>query len=160
MSIRRVNIPVLLMVAVIFTACDNMANVFTDWPSAIPGKAPPFVITKPVFEITEYPNYFSFAGMVFNYLNTAEENVDRITVSFMLFDADTQANPFIGSNQFEITKLDLVLQNENKKIIISLDRFIHIAPTKPYLIDYFYISEVHFADGTTWQDKYGAYRVR
>jgi len=125
-----------------------------------PMESPPFVITKPVSETTERPGYFYYAGIVFKFLNTAPKNVDKITVSFMLFDAKTKASPFIGSNKFEITKLNLVMINENKEMIISLDQYIHIAPTEPYLIDFFYISEIHYVDDSTWQDKNGLYRVR
>jgi len=97
--------------------------------------------------------------MVFNFLNTAQKDVDRITVSFMLFDAVTQTSPFTGSNKFEITKLDHVSPGENIKVIISLDRFFYIAPKEPCIIDFFYISEIHYTDGSCWQDKYGIYRV-
>jgi len=148
-----------LLLTVFLSACDGV-NFIADWPPAAAGETPPFVITRPVIEITERQNYFTYAGLVFNFLNTAEENVDRITVSFMLFDAKSQASPFVGSNKFEITKFDIVVPNENKEIIFSLDRFVYIAPTEPYLVDFFYISEVHYTNGLAWQDKYGKYRVR
>ena len=160
MRIRKCNITFVLIITVLLAACDNTANIIADWPPATPPEVPPYVITRPVFEITERPGSFMYAGVVFNFFNTAQENADSITVTFMLFDAKTQASPFIGSNKFEITKLDLILAEENKEVIISLDRFIYIAPAEPYLIDFFYISEIHYADGNVWQDKYGKYRVR
>jgi len=160
MHTRRTKGIFVLIIAVLLASCDGAANIIADWSPAAPGETPPFVITRPVFEITERPNYFNYAGLVFNFLNTAQENVDSITVSFMLFDAGTQESPFIGSNKFEITKFDLVLPNENKKVIISLDRFIYIAPAEPYLIDFFYVSKIHYTNGSTWQDKYGKYRGR
>ena len=82
-----------------------------------------------------------------------------MTVSFTLFDAKTHGSPFIGSNIFAITKLDVVLPNQNREIIISLDQYIYVAPADPFLIDFFYISEIVYTDGSTWQDKYGKYRV-
>ena len=160
MHIRKSNLAVFIIIAVLLIACDDAANIIMDLPPATPDEAPPFVITRPVFMITPRLNYYNYAGLVFNFLNTAEENADGITVSFMLFDAKTQASPFYGSNKFEITKLDLVLPDENKEVIISLDRIIYIAPEEPYLIDFFYISEIHYTDGGAWQDKYGKYRVR
>jgi hypothetical protein len=78
----------------------------------------------------------------------------------MLFDSKINGSPVIGSNKFELTKLDFVAPEENKEILISLDRFIHIAPTEPYIIDFFYISEIHYINGNVWQDKFGKYRVR
>jgi hypothetical protein len=144
----------------IISSCEQVTGIVVDMPSTPPEELPPFVITKPAFEIIERPYYFRYAGIVFKFLNTAPEIVDKITVSFLLFDQKTQDSPFIGSNKFEIAKLDVVFPDENKEIIISLDQFIYIAPTEPYLIDFFYVYEIHYVDGTVWQDKYGKYRVR
>jgi len=126
----------------------------------IPGEPPPYIITKPAFEITERPYNFNYAGITFKFLNTSEKTVNSVTVSFMLFDAKTQGNPFYGSNIFEITKSDLIQPKENREVIISLDPYIYIAPSEPYLIDYFYISEIRYSDGSAWQDKCGLYHGR
>jgi hypothetical protein len=120
---------------------------------------PPYVITKPVCEIGERPGLFTYAGIVFKFLNTSEKDIDNITVSFMLFDAQTQGSPFIGSNIFKIKKLDAVQANENKEIVISLDKYMYIAPSEPYIVDFFYIAEIQYADGSTWEDANGIYRV-
>ena len=160
MKKRRINLAVILALVTILTACDEQTWVIADLPPKTPSEIPPFVITKPVVEIMERINCFKYAGIVFKYLNNAEEPVDRLTITFMLFDTKTQASPFIGSNKFEITKSDFVASGENKEITISLDQHIYIAPSEPYLIDFFFISEVHYVDGAVWQDKYGKYRVR
>ena len=146
--------------AVLFMACENVMGIIADTPPATAKETPPFVITKPQFEITERRNHFNYAGIVFKFLNLAEEHVDRITVSFMVFDPKTQSNPLITTNKFEISKWDFVFPHENKEIIISLDQYIHIAPTEPYIIDFFYVSEIHYIDGSVWQDKNGKYMVR
>jgi len=146
--------------AMFFIACDDLSLVISDWPPATPQGMPPFVITKPVMEIGERPNHYTYAGLAFKFLNNSGEHIDRITVSFMLFDAKTQGSPFIGNNKFEITKLDMVLPGENREIFISLDHYIYTAPTEPYLIDFFYVSEIHYLNGSTWEDKQGKYRVR
>jgi len=158
MPMKQISIILILFTAFFFTACEGIVE--NGGLINGPLESPPYIITKPVSEITERPGYFSYAGIVFKFLNTAKGNIDSITVSFMLFDAKTQTSPFIGTNKFEITKLGLVTVNENKEIIISLDQYIYIAPVEPYLIDFFYISEIHYVDGSTWQDKNGLYRVR
>jgi len=149
-----------LLIAGLFSSCEQVTGIILDMPPSSQGELPPFVITKPVFETIERPYYFKYAGIVYKFFNTTDEVIDRITVSFLLFDPKTQDSPFIGSNKFEISKWDIVLPGENKEIIISLDHFIYIAPTEPYLIDFFYIYEIHYVDGSIWQDKYGKYRVR
>ena len=156
----KYNSGIVIIVTILFVACDGLAGIIIDMPPASPTEAPPFVITKPVFEISGRTNYYNYAGIVFKFLNHAEKHVERITVSFMLFEAKTQASPFITTNKFEISKWDFVFPHENKEIIISLDQYVYIAPTEPYIIDFFYISEILYADGSVWQDKYGKYRVR
>ena len=150
----------IIAITALFMACDNVTGIIADMPPGTATEVPPFVITKPVFEIMGRANHFNYAGIVFRFLNHAEDHVDRITVSFMLFDPKTQSSPFIGTNRFEISKWDFVFPQENKEIIISLDQYIYIAPTEPYIIDFFYISEIHYVDGGVWQDKNGKYRVR
>ena len=150
----------IIAVLSLFASCEGMTGIIMDLPPSEPGEVPPFVITRPVFEIVERPYYFKYAGITFKFYNQAAKTVDKITVSFLLFDQRTQDSPFIGSNKFEIAKWDIVQPNENREIILSLDQFIHIAPTEPYLVDFFYIYEIHYADGSVWQDKYGKYGVR
>ena len=174
MRIKRSSIAFILTVAVLLTACNIITDIYdqisdvyvditdivADMPPTTPAEIPPFVITKPVFETIERTNHFKYAGIVFKFLNMTDKYIDKITVSFMLFDPKTQSSPFITTNKFEISKWDFVFPNENKEIIISFDKYIHIAPTEPYLIDFFYISEIHYLDGAVWQDKNGKYRVR
>jgi len=121
---------------------------------------PPYVITQPLCEIEERPGYFTYAGITFKFLNKSEKIADKIKVSFSLFDANTKGNPFVGSNMFEITMLGIVSSNENKEILISLDKYITVAPETPYLIDLFYIQEIHYTDGSTWEDKYGIHKIK
>jgi len=160
MKVRQINLVIVIFVAILLMACDIPEWVIVDNPKVSPSDVPPFVITKPVVEITERLNYFKCAGIVFKFLNNAEKPVDKITISFMIFDTKTQLSPFTGSNVFEIEKQGFVASGENKEICISLDHFIYIAPTEPYLIDFFYISQVLYTDGSVWQDKNGKFRVR
>ena len=156
MRIHRI---IISAAAILFIACDALSLVIADIPPA-PQDIPPFVITKPVMETSGRPNYYTYAGIVFKFLNKAEEQIDRTAVSFMLFDSKTQGSPFIGNNRFEITRWDMVSPGENKEIFISLDQYIYTAPTDPYLIDFFYVSEIHYTGGRVWEDKQGKYRVR
>ena len=137
--------------AMLFIACDDSGMTTAGFP--------PFVITKPVMEITERINHYTYAGIAFKFLNNSEEHIDGITVCFTLFDARAQGSAFTGNNKFEITKRDMISPGENREILISLDRYIYIAPTEPYLFEFFYISEIYYSDGRIWEDKQGKYRV-
>ena len=148
---------VLLIILNVLVSCEYInekAQSFSTLP-----ESPPFVITRPVCEINERQGYYKYAGIWFNYLNTSSVAVDEVTVSFMLYDSKTSENPFIGSNRFAITKLDILPPNVNKEIYISLDQYIYIAPVNPYLVDFFYISKIHFTDGSSWEDKYGLFKT-
>ena len=157
MKYKQISAAVLLT-ALILSACDSATSGVVGLTPATLDQ-PPYVITKPVFEITARPLYFNYAAIVFNLLNTSAKEIDRITAAFTLYDPVTLDSPFIGSNMFELTRLDHVLSNQNKEIIISLDQYIYIAPDTPYLIDLFYLSEIHYTDGSVWQDKNGIYRI-
>ena len=148
-----------LTTAMFFIACDGVTGIIGDMPP-VSREAPPFVITRPVMEISERINHYTYAGIAFRFLNNSDEHIDRITLSFMLFDAKTGGTPFIGNNRFEIAKWDMIFPGENKEVFISLDRYIYTAPTEPYLIDFFYVSEIHYTGGRIWEDKQGKYRVR
>ena len=150
----------IIMITILLAACDDSNGIIVDMPPSPSAESPPFVITKPVFEIIERPYYFNYAGIVFKFMNQGREIVEKITVSFLLFDQRTQNSPFVGSNRFEITRGDPVYPDQNREIIISLDKFIHVAPNEPYLIDSFYISKIQYVNGSVWQDKFGKYRVR
>ena len=156
----RIPRTIALTVAMLFIACDGLSRVIADMPPATPRDIPPFVITKPVMETSERAYHYTYAGIAFKFLNNAEEHIDGITVSFMLFDPKTQGSPFIGNNRFEITRRDMIYPGENREIFISLDQYIYNAPAEPYLIDFFYVSEIHYTNGTVWADKQGKYRVR
>ena len=142
------------------TTCADFSGIIVDMPPSTPDEMPPFVITKPSFEINSRPLHFNYSGVVFNFVNTGTDIIEAITVSFRIFDQRTQSSPLIGTNKFEITKLELIHPDENKEIIISMDRFVYIAPTEPYLIDFFYICRIHYVGGKIWEDKYGKYRIR
>jgi hypothetical protein len=175
MKVKQSKPALLLLMVILFVACENPGWIIADLPPTAQPTAtqptgtqptgtqqqiPPFVVSKPVVEINGRINSFKYAGIVFQFLNNSQRYVEKITICFMLFDTKSQKSPFIGSNKFEITKYDFLAPEENKEISISLDHYIYIAPIEPYLIDFFYISEIHYIDGTVWQDKYGIYRVR
>ena len=157
MKIKQI---ILILSTIFYISCADFGTIIVDLPPATPDEIPPFVITKPLFELNSRPYHFNYSGIIFNFYNTGDEIVDTITISFRIFDQKTQNSPLIGTNKFEITKRELIHPDENKEIIISLDNFIYIAPTEPYLIDFFYISRINYVNGSFWDDKYGKYRVR
>jgi hypothetical protein len=118
---------------------------------------PPFVIGKPVCIIAAKPGYYAFGGIEFEFLNISDKKISGMNISFMVYDADTRRNPFIGSNLIKLRFGGDIAPHESKKLIISLDNYMYAAPVKPYIIDFFYIAEINYADGSRWEDTAGVY---
>ena len=121
---------------------------------------PPYIISAPYTDITGNLYNYNYAGIRFDFFNRSGKTVRQITASFMLFDSKTGTNPFYGSNVFEIAWSEKIMQSEKREVILSLDMYLHAVPAEPYLIDFFYISEIQYTDGSTWKDKYGVYSIR
>ncbi len=122
--------------------------------------APPFVITKPVCVIgASEPNY-QCGGIEFTLYNTSNKTISGIAMSCMVYDAETEKSPFIGSNIIKATFSGLILPDESRRLILSLDDHMHTIPEDPYLLDFFYISKVMYTDGSVWEDPNGIYSTR
>ncbi|GHT57757.1 hypothetical protein FACS1894109_10600 [Spirochaetia bacterium] len=113
---------------------------------------PPYVISRPVCLTGSKPGYFTFAGIEFDFSNVSGKNISGISLSFMVYDADTKKNPLIGSNTIKMSFEGLVKPQELKKFFISLDQYIYTAPDKAYLIDFFCITKIIYEDGSRWED--------
>ena len=120
---------------------------------------PPFTISRPVPAAGAKEGYYAFAGVEFAFLNNSSKTVSSVSVSFMVFDAVTQKNPFIGSNIIKTTFNGAIKPGEKKDFVIPLDPYIYAAPAEPYLIDFFYIPKVAFAGGSVWEDPGGVYHT-
>jgi hypothetical protein len=122
--------------------------------------APPYVISKPLSFAGKKTGYYVFAGIEFTFLNTGGKTVSEVTVSCMLFDAETLKNPFIGSNIVTAGFSGNIPGGGKKDLVISLDRYIYVAPEKPYVVDFFYVSRITYTDGTVWEDRNGIYHTK
>jgi hypothetical protein len=128
----------------------------------IPTETVPYIISKPTCYAETKEGYYNFVGVEFEYANISDKIVTKISVSFIVYDADTKQNPFIGTNIINETfgGSRIIKSKEKKLLIISLDPYIYVAPAQPYLIDFFYISSVEFSDGSSWEDHNGIYYTR
>lgn len=119
----------------------------------------PYVIDNPRVEIGENGNVHQFAGAYFSVYNDSDKYIKEYTVSFLLYD-DEGNNPFIGSNCV-IGKM-AVEENpyETREAVISLDSYLSVVPDEPYKIDFMYLREIKYSDGTTWSDPFGMYAVK
>ena len=116
----------------------------------------PYVIGEVSVEYGESPGKYRFAGVLFTFYNTEPKTVSEFTVSLRLYD-DNGENPFIGANQIIAVNKENIGARSVSDIAINLDDFISDVPEEPYRIDFLYVSEIKYSDGSVWQDKYGVY---
>lgn len=119
----------------------------------------PYIIDNPHVELGTVEDKYNFAGMHFSLCNESSKTIEDFTMSFMLYDSDGN-NPFVGSNcivskcKWNISAGALV------EFIINLDPYISTVPDEPYQIDYIYVREINYTDGSSWKDPFGMYCVR
>ncbi len=119
----------------------------------------PYVISNPHVELGELEDSYNFAGMHFSLFNESEKTIEDFTMSFMLYDSDGN-NPFIGSNCIVSKCTWKMNPGAVTDFVINLDPYISSVPEEAYLIDYIYLREISYTDGTSWKDPFGMYCVR
>ena len=119
----------------------------------------PYLLAHPQVKLGAEDEIQHFAGMNFSLFNDSEKIIERFTVSFMLYDSEGK-NPFVGSNCI-VSRCDChILPGAVENFTISLDSFISVVPEEPYLVDFLYIREIRYSDGSSWSDPYGMYCVK
>ena len=119
----------------------------------------PYLISNPHIELGEYENAHNFAGMYFSFYNGSDKKIENFTLSFLLYDSDGN-NPFVGSNCI-VSKCEWPIQSGSSiDFIINLDPYISVVPSEEYQIDYLYVRQITYEDGSVWRDPYGMYCVR
>jgi hypothetical protein len=136
---------------ILFASCAN--TVFEH-------NVPPYALSKPISNAGKKEGYYNFAGIEFNYMNTTDKTVNDLAISCIVYDSDTKKNPFIGSNIVKFHYKQPIQPQTSQQMIIPLDAYMFVAPTKPYLLDFFTVSSIAFSDGTTWADKNCTYYTR
>ncbi len=123
-------------------------------------ESPPYIITKPVCLIENKPGSYPNMGVEFTFTNTSSKTITSFSVSFMVYDAETELNPFVGQNTIRASLSGMIPAQSMKECSFSLDEYVYVVPDEPYLIDFFYISEINYDDGSQWTDTFGVYYTR
>lgn len=124
-----------------------------------PVSAPPYVIGKPVCVIGEKTDCYLAAGIEFDFYNIDSRDISSFSVSAMVYDRDTGENPFIGSNRVTADFSGLLSGNSKASFAVSLDPYMYAVPASPYVIDFFYVTRIEYADGSSWTDENGIYHT-
>ena len=119
----------------------------------------PYLIENPRVEIGAKEGICEFAGAYFTVYNDSDKNIQEYTVSFLLYD-DEGNNPFIGSNCV-VEKISTEENpHESKNAAVCLDSYLSVVPDEPYKIDFMYLREIKYSDGSVWSDPFGMFAVK
>lgn len=120
----------------------------------------PFVITTPVCSLSPRAGAYDYCGVTFSFKNTSNKTVSHLKISCMVYKDLNGTNPFMGTNHILADYPETVQPGETKDFILNLDPYLYTIPTEVYLIDYFFVKDLTYSDGSSWHDELGTYSVR
>jgi len=127
---------------------------------ADPASPVPYIISKPAMRCGEISGCCRFAGIEFDFYNSTEKRIDGIEVSCLVYSADGETSPLTGTNRVSARFSDAVGPDETVHLSVSLDAYLRETPEKPFIVDFFSVQRVDFADGTEWTDPLCLYYSR
>jgi len=95
---------------------------------------------------------YRFAGIEFDFCNTAATSVESFTVRCRIYAAEDHTNPLAGTNDVTARFDGIVRPGEQKHLCVSLDSRIAFVPQIPFLVDFFTVPEIVYSDGSVWKD--------
>lgn len=119
----------------------------------------PYIIANPHVEIGEKADSHTYVGAYMGIYNDSEKTISTYTVSFMLYEQDGTI-PFVGTNCVVANCVREILPKTEDECIINLDSFISVVPDEPYKIDFLYLREITYTDGSSWSDPFGMYALQ
>ncbi len=131
-----------------FTACETTDNFSC-----------PYVISSPRVESGEFEDKHKFAGLHFGLYNDSEKEIESFVLSCMIYDSEGK-NPFACSNCI-VSRCDWKIKGGALvDFVIDLDHYVSVIPCEAYQVDYIYLREIRYADGSSWKDPYGMFCIR
>lgn len=105
---------------------------------------------------TEDSSLYELGGINLSFYNKSEKKIKKFVVVFFLFDEDGNS-PLVGRNNVVLSITSEIEPEKNFEHCVSLDQFLCEVPEEPYLVDYLYVSEIVYEDGSCWKDPFGMY---
>ncbi len=122
-------------------------------------ESPPYIVGKPRCVIGEKSGCYLVAGIEFDFYNTDDRELRSLSVAALVYDRETRDNPLIGSNRIAATLTDSLPGGSKAALAIALDPYLCEIPAAPYIVDFFTVTRVEYADGTSWTDPFGLYHA-
>lgn len=112
----------------------------------------PYVLTKLSCTAGKREEYYAFSGINFTLFNATRHDIKKIDVSCLAYDSEGK-NPFVGSNTILASCEGVLSSQDFKEYVISLDEKLSYVPEIPFMIDFFCVRRIVFANGEVWEDK-------
>lgn len=89
-----------------------------------------------------------------NFYNKSEKIVNEFTVVFYIFDSEGE---LISSNKNNIvfSIKQNISSNESYECLVNVDDYFSSNQDDEYFLDYLYVSQIKYSDGSEWQDSFG-----
>lgn len=142
-KIGRLMIQILLSAS--FTSCISTDNFSC-----------PYQISNSRVEVGALEECYQYAGFHFTIFNDSVKDIESFSLMFTVYDSD-EKNPFNCSNSIASNCDGEVAFNDSRDYVVSLDKYISEIPDEPYIVDYLYVSEIRYTDGSVWKDPYGMF---
>lgn len=119
----------------------------------------PYVISRPEFIIGEVDSFFMYGGILLDFCNSAEKEIEHIELSFSLYDTQTQESPLFGTNHIVTTYDQHISPDEEMELCISLDEYLYTIPSEVFAIKNFCVTKIIYTDGSRWTDVFCCHAV-
>ncbi len=96
----------------------------------------------------------SVCSVELNFLNRSEKTVCEFTVIFYLFDSEGELYS-LGKNNIILSININICGYESYECSVSLDNYFTSIHDDVYTMDYLYVSQIKYSDGTLWEDPFG-----
>ncbi len=116
----------------------------------------PYEISEACVKLGEFENEHALAGMHFSFLNDFGKDIESFTVSFMIYDSEGK-NPFACSNCIVARCERFVQSGEEIDVVIDLDSYVSGVAEESYIVDFVFVREICYSDGSRWRDPYGMF---
>jgi hypothetical protein len=137
------------VVAVLFSSCDDLANLPSPPPFSISG----FEIKKGAVD-----TICRVASASFYFINTSSKEIGAFRICFRLYDGDKTPVGF-GDNKVTFEYSGTIASGEEREIVVPLDRFIPQETGSYIVADQIFVESVLFSDGERWNDYFGVWAL-
>ena len=113
----------------------------------------PYIISGD-FVMEENSSDYEICGVDFFLINKTEKEIKKIKLVFFLFDQDGE--PAYECQSRISLDIDIsVMGKEKKSFCLCLDNFLNSIPENYLFVDYLYLAEIEYEDGSVWEDPFG-----